>query len=129
MIDDLEALYFNDKVQMRSNSSNNLKKVPKLNFKVVDEKQTKGNHENNINNNGIVILNNSNKIDEEKKHFKVNTILFQEFHKQKNFEIHNKDIVGKIENNTKQINSSFLTGINNNSTKNYQGNVINYNFK
>jgi hypothetical protein len=76
MIDDLEALYFNDKVQMRSNSSNNLKKVPKLNFKVVDEKQTNGNQENKINNNGIVILNNSNKIDEEKKHFKVKSILY-----------------------------------------------------
>ena len=40
MIDDLEALYFNDKVHMRSISAN-MKKIPKLNFNVVDEKTTK----------------------------------------------------------------------------------------
>lgn len=68
MIDDLEALYFNDKVHMRSNSAN-IKKIPKLNFHVVDEKTTKTNQPDQ--NNNSVINNNIQKMDESKKNIKV----------------------------------------------------------
>jgi|LauGreDrversion4_2_1035121.scaffolds.fasta_scaffold1057934_2 hypothetical protein len=68
MIDDLEALYFHDKVHMRSNSAN-IKKIPKLNFHVVDEKTTKTNQNDQQNNN--VISNNMQKMDEVKKNMKV----------------------------------------------------------
>ena len=89
MIDDLEALYFNDKVNMRSNSVNTLKKIPKLNFNVVDEKQKTNNNQNNVvdekqtktnnnqnnGNNIIVNMNKLCKIDEVNKHLKVNSKL------------------------------------------------------
>ena len=68
MIDDLEALYFSDKVHMRSNSAV-INKIPKLNFNAVEEKINKNNQEQN--NNKIANLNQINKVDEAKKQLKV----------------------------------------------------------
>ena len=59
MIDDPEAFYFYDKVQMRSNSVN-VKKIPILNFNKVDEANQQENQ-----------LKQQIKKDEEKKLFKV----------------------------------------------------------
>jgi 6-phosphogluconolactonase/glucosamine-6-phosphate isomerase/deaminase len=70
MIDDLEALYFNDKVHMRSNSAA-MKKIPKLNFTVVDERMAKNNQQESNANNVVVNMNNLNKIDDAKKQLKV----------------------------------------------------------
>ena len=71
MIDDLEGLYFNDKVYMRSNSINILKKIPKLNFNVVDEKQIKVSNDQNNGNNVIINMNQLIQNEEEKKQIKV----------------------------------------------------------
>ena len=74
MIDDLEALYFNDKVHMRSNSAN-IKKIPKLNFNIVEDKNTKPVQKEVSNNNAVINMNVLNKIDEGKKNAKVNICL------------------------------------------------------
>ena len=75
MIDDLEALYFSDKVHMRSNSAT-INKIPKLNFNVVEEKNTKTNQDQQ-NNNSVVNMNQKNKIDEAKCQLKVKFIFKQ----------------------------------------------------
>ena len=67
MIDDLEALYFSDKVHMRSNSAT-INKIPKLNFNVVEEKINNNKEQNN---NANVDTNQINKNDEAKKQLKV----------------------------------------------------------
>lgn len=73
MIEDLEALYLPDKVHMRSNSAN-MKKIPKLNFHVVDERMTKNTQADQVNNNVLVNMNQLNKLEEPKKNLKVNYI-------------------------------------------------------
>lgn len=122
MIDDLEALYFNDKVHMRSNSAN-IKKIPKLNFNVVDEKTTKTN-QNDQQANNIVVNNPLNKIDEVKKNMKVKIYNLKDY-KIKNLENINKDVFGKVESTKNQNSYSFLNGINN-TTKNNHANIIIY---
>jgi len=128
MIDDLEALYFGDKVHMRSNSVN-INKIPKLNFIAVEEKMEKANKDQEKENkNHAANVNQLNKIEEAKKQLK-------DF-KQKNENINLPVQQVQKDNffNTKQLKLSnqddsfaFLNKINNFTTKHNQANILNYN--